>query len=122
MQPIEFLELFGMVFDLPIGKTAGLSGISNELEAWVSIIPKPYEWETLIEMACKILSKILFDRILLACSTHNVLYGNNFLVLKGMTTQTPIFTIGSVVEDALEKDWELWLVLQDMQKAYNSVE
>ncbi|KAG9288543.1 hypothetical protein G9A89_006039 [Geosiphon pyriformis] len=73
MQPIEFLELFGMVSDLPVGKAAGLSGISNELwmhsdrsvlnmllvllnsclshesvpgpwrEAWVSMIPKPYE-------------------------------------------------------------------------------
>ncbi|KAG9284989.1 hypothetical protein G9A89_009799 [Geosiphon pyriformis] len=31
MQPIEFLELFGMVSDLPVGKAAGLSGISNEL-------------------------------------------------------------------------------------------
>ncbi|KAG9291304.1 hypothetical protein G9A89_021806 [Geosiphon pyriformis] len=51
MQPIEFLELFGMVSDLPVGKAVGLS----------------------------------------------------------------------VVEDALEKNWKLWLVLQDMQKVYDSV-
>ncbi|KAG9306146.1 hypothetical protein G9A89_016050 [Geosiphon pyriformis] len=31
MQPIEFLELFGMVSDLPDGKAASLLGISNEL-------------------------------------------------------------------------------------------
>ncbi|KAG9288827.1 hypothetical protein G9A89_001151 [Geosiphon pyriformis] len=31
MQPIKFLELFGVVSNLPIGKAAGLSGISNEL-------------------------------------------------------------------------------------------
>ncbi|KAG9294426.1 hypothetical protein G9A89_001931 [Geosiphon pyriformis] len=56
-----------------------------------------------------------------ACSTYNVLRGDNFSVLKGMTTQSPIFAVGSVVEDALEKTRELWLVLQDMRKAYNSV-
>ncbi|KAG9284320.1 hypothetical protein G9A89_007475 [Geosiphon pyriformis] len=38
-----------------------------------------------------------------------------------MTTQSPIFAIGSVIEDALEKNCELWLVLQDMRKAYDSV-
>ncbi|KAG9298948.1 hypothetical protein G9A89_015970 [Geosiphon pyriformis] len=37
-----------------------------------------------------------------------------------MTTQSPIFAIGSMVKDALEKNRKLWLVLQDMRKAYNS--
>ncbi|KAG9294107.1 hypothetical protein G9A89_021466 [Geosiphon pyriformis] len=94
-------------------------------EAWVLMIPKPYEWEdvltntcpiALIETAHKILSKILSDRIFSACSTHDVLYGDNFSVLKGTTTQSPIFAVGLVVEDALEKNRELWLVLQDMKK------
>ncbi|KAG9293285.1 hypothetical protein G9A89_007531 [Geosiphon pyriformis] len=40
----------------------------------------------------------------------------------GTTTQSSIFAIGLVVEDALEKNCELWLVLQDMQKAYDSVD
>ncbi|KAG9287364.1 hypothetical protein G9A89_023736 [Geosiphon pyriformis] len=35
--------------------------------------------------------------------------------------QSPIFVVGSVIEDALEKNQELWLVLQDMRKAYDSV-
>ncbi|KAG9306341.1 hypothetical protein G9A89_018224 [Geosiphon pyriformis] len=69
-------------------------------EAWVSIIPK---------------------LISLACSTFDVLRGDNFSVLRGMTMQSPIFAIGLVIEDALEKGCELWLVLQDMQKAYDSV-
>ncbi|KAG9288511.1 hypothetical protein G9A89_015717 [Geosiphon pyriformis] len=86
-------------------------------EAWVSMIPKPYEWKrvltnicpiALIETAHKILSKILSDRISSACSTFDVLCGNNFLVLKGMIMQSPIFAIGSVVEDALKKNREVW--------------
>ncbi|KAG9288806.1 hypothetical protein G9A89_023103 [Geosiphon pyriformis] len=137
-----FDELSFVVKDLPDGKAAGLSGISNELwkhcdksvldmflvllnfclvgeEAWVSMIPKLYEWEgvltnthpiALIETAHKILSKILLDRISLACSTFDVLRENNFSVLKGTMMQSPIFAIGSVVENALEKNRELWLV------------
>ncbi|KAG9292764.1 hypothetical protein G9A89_001294 [Geosiphon pyriformis] len=38
-----------------------------------------------------------------------------------MITQFPIFAVGSVVEDVLKKNQELWLVLQDMRKAYNLV-
>ncbi|KAG9297886.1 hypothetical protein G9A89_015477 [Geosiphon pyriformis] len=141
ISPVGFNELFSVVSGLPKGKAAGLSGISNKLwkhcdrsildmflvllnscliresipsawkEAWVSMIPKPYEWE---ETACKILSKIFSDKILLACSTFDVLCGDNFSVLKGMTNQFLIFAIGSVIEDALKKNRELWL-------AYDSV-
>ncbi|KAG9288303.1 hypothetical protein G9A89_021334 [Geosiphon pyriformis] len=55
------------------------------------------------------------------CSTHNVLRGDNFSVLKGTSIQSPIFVIEFVVEDALKKGRELWLVLQNMRKAYDSV-
>ncbi|KAG9284827.1 hypothetical protein G9A89_003750 [Geosiphon pyriformis] len=125
---ISLNKMSAIVKNLLDGKTAGLSGISNELEAWVLMISKPYEWKSvltntyliaLIETACKILSKIFSNRIFLACSAFNVLYGDNFLVLKSTMTQSPIFAIGSVVEDALEKNRELWLVLQDMHKAYD---
>ncbi|KAG9287732.1 hypothetical protein G9A89_004135 [Geosiphon pyriformis] len=113
---IGFAELFGVVFVLPDGKAASLSVPSSWKKAWVLMIPKPYKWEgvltntrpiALIEIAYKILSKILSDRISAACSTFNVLRGNNFLVLKSTTTQSPIFVIGSVIEDALEKNHEL---------------
>ncbi|KAG9307160.1 hypothetical protein G9A89_016988 [Geosiphon pyriformis] len=63
----------------------------------------------------------LSDQISLACSTFDVLRGDNFSVLKGMSTHSPIFAIGSVIEDVLEKNQELWLVLQNMCKAYDSV-
>ncbi|KAG9305602.1 hypothetical protein G9A89_001663 [Geosiphon pyriformis] len=157
---IDFDEMLVVILDLSDKKTAGLSGISNELwkhcnklvlnivlvllncclvcesvpgpwrEAWVSIIPKPYNWKgvltnthpiALIETACKVLSKILSDKISLACSKFDILHGDNFSVLKGTTTQSPIFAIGFVIEDALEKNRELWLVLQDMCKAYDFV-
>ncbi|KAG9284097.1 hypothetical protein G9A89_022871 [Geosiphon pyriformis] len=41
--------------------------------------------------------------------------------LQDMFTQFLVFAVGSVVEDALEKNRELWLVLQNMSKAYDSI-
>ncbi|KAG9296141.1 hypothetical protein G9A89_014733 [Geosiphon pyriformis] len=40
---------------------------------------------------------------------------------EGTSTQSPVFAVGLVIEDAIKKDRELWLVLQDMRKAYDSV-
>ncbi|KAG9285948.1 hypothetical protein G9A89_002368 [Geosiphon pyriformis] len=131
---IDFNKLFGVVSNLPDGKAAGLSGISNELWKHCDIsvlnmllvllnsclseesVPGPWReaWESvftntcpiaLIETAHKIFSKILSDRISLACSTYNVFYGNNFSVLRGTMTQSPIFAVGLV----------------DMRKAYDLV-
>ncbi|KAG9306613.1 hypothetical protein G9A89_004810 [Geosiphon pyriformis] len=147
MCPIGFDEMSAIVKELPNGKAAGLSVLDMLLvllnfclvgelvpepwrEAWVLMIPKPYKWEevlmnthsiALIETAHKIFFKIFLDKISSACSTFDVLCGDNFSVLKDMTTQSPIFAIGSVIKDALEKNWKLWLVLQDMHKAYDLV-
>ncbi|KAG9305432.1 hypothetical protein G9A89_021150 [Geosiphon pyriformis] len=127
MCPIGFDKLLGVVSVLPDGKTAGLSVLEMLvfLNACLAGESEGVLMNThpiaLIETACKILSKVLSDRISAACSTFNVLCGDNFSVLKSMTTQSPIFAIGSVIEDALEKNRELWLMLQDIRKAYDSV-
>ncbi|KAG9302176.1 hypothetical protein G9A89_020610 [Geosiphon pyriformis] len=120
---IGFDKMFAVVSNLSDGKAASLSGISNEL--WKccnkSVLDMllvllncclVHESESvftnthsivLIETACKILSKILLDRISSACSTFDVLHEDNFSVLKDTLTQSPIFAI-------------------DMHKAYDSVE
>ncbi|KAG9288596.1 hypothetical protein G9A89_006697 [Geosiphon pyriformis] len=99
-------------------------------EVWVSMIPKPYDWEgvfmnirliALIKTAYKIFSKILSDRISIVYNKYDIFHGNNFLVLKSITIQFPIFAISLVVKDALEKNCELWLVLQDIRKVYDLV-
>ncbi|KAG9304186.1 hypothetical protein G9A89_019748 [Geosiphon pyriformis] len=113
MCSIGFNELFSVVSGLPEGKAAGLSGISNKLWKHCN--------KSILDMLLVLLNFCLIHRISLACSTFDVLRGDNFLVLKGTMTQSPIFAIGSVIKDALKKNRELWLVLQDMWKAYDSV-
>ncbi|KAG9305002.1 hypothetical protein G9A89_007405 [Geosiphon pyriformis] len=101
-------DFLGVVLDLPDNKAAGLSGITNKL--WKhcdrsvldlflvllnsclicgSVLEKVLTNTrpiALIETAYKILSKILSDRISMACSKYDILRGNNFSVLKGITT------------------------------------
>ncbi|KAG9287981.1 hypothetical protein G9A89_017576 [Geosiphon pyriformis] len=112
-------ELLLVVKNLPKGKAAGLSGIPNELCWWGAYFVKKgmiltNTWPiALIKTARKILSKILSNHISLAYSKFGVLHGNNFLSL--------MFAVGLVIEDTIEKNREIWLVLQDMRKAYDSV-
>ncbi|KAG9284820.1 hypothetical protein G9A89_003743 [Geosiphon pyriformis] len=137
---ISFDKMSAVVKDLSDGKVAGLSGIFNELwkccdksvldmflvllnlclvsesifelwrEVWEGVLTNTCSI-ALIETACKILSKILSDRISLACSAFDVLRGDNFSVLKSISTQSPIFAVDSVIEDALKKNRELWLCI-----------
>ncbi|KAG9293633.1 hypothetical protein G9A89_018970 [Geosiphon pyriformis] len=119
---IGFDEMLVVVSNLPNEKAAVSFGYAfGALELLLEGVLTNTHLIALIETAHKILFKILSNRISSACSKFDVLRGDNFSVLKGTTTQFPIFAIGSVVEDALEKNQELWLVLQNMHKAYDSV-
>ncbi|KAG9304364.1 hypothetical protein G9A89_019926 [Geosiphon pyriformis] len=104
---IKLGDLCTIVKNLPDGKAAGLSGVSNKLWKHSSKLPI-----VLIETACKILSKILSDHISLACSTFDVLRGDNFSVLRGTSTQLPVFFIELIIEDTLEKDSVGWFHLR----------
>ncbi|KAG9298224.1 hypothetical protein G9A89_002712 [Geosiphon pyriformis] len=121
---IGFDEMFSVILNLPNRKAAGLFGITNELwkhcdksvlDMLLVFLNFCLDCESkrvltnicpiaLIETAHKVFSKILSDWISLACSTFDVLCGDNFSVLKDTSTQLPIFTIGL-----------------DMCKAYDSV-
>ncbi|KAG9292211.1 hypothetical protein G9A89_023931 [Geosiphon pyriformis] len=96
MRSVELNKLFDVIFNLLDDKVIGLSSITNKLwkhcdksilnmllvEAWVSMILKPYKWEGVLT------------------NTHPIaLIETAFL--KGTTTQSPIFAVRSVVEDIL---------------------
>ncbi|KAG9294889.1 hypothetical protein G9A89_003229 [Geosiphon pyriformis] len=102
MHLIDMSKLLLVVNNLPDDKATGLSDIPNEL------------WKHCNDIVLKCLLGLLNSKF-------GVLQGDNFLVLKDTSMQSLVFAIGSVVEDALEKNREVWLVLQDMCKAYDSV-
>src|SRR5882762_2707477 len=100
-------------------------------KANIILIPKTQDWNknvdktrpiTLIETLRKVYTKILTNRIESVCRLENILQDNNCSVLKGTSTHCPISIIKNLCEDArASKDKELWIVLQDMRKAYDSV-
>ncbi|KAG9303579.1 hypothetical protein G9A89_018475 [Geosiphon pyriformis] len=134
MCAVSIGKLLLVVGGLPNGKAVGLSSIPNELwkhdsevvlecllvlfNVCLSVSMVPVLWKrawiltnirpiALIETVRKILSKVLSDHILVAY--------DNFLVLKDIFTQSPVFAVRLVVEDVIEKNKE------NMQKAYDSV-
>ena len=50
-----------------------------------------------------------------------MLEGPNFAGLIGSSTESPIHILNMIIEEAKEKNKELWLMLQNMKKAFDSV-
>jgi len=76
---------------------------------------------TLLEHGRKILFSILTNRLSSIMLEHNILKGANFSVLKGTSTADPIHIVNAVMEDAIQHKRELWILLQDMKRCYDSV-
>ena len=54
-------------------------------------------------------------------SANHILTGHNFCGLKEESTVTPLNILNNVMEDAKEHHKELWILTQDMAKAYDSI-
>ena len=101
------------------------------LKAQIFPIPKPVNWGgninktrpiTLLECPRKIMFKILNNRLANILVQNNYILGNNnFAALPGRSTIEPIHTINCILEDARENKKELWMLFQDMSKAYDRV-
>ena len=77
---------------------------------------------TLLEHARKVCLAILTGLLSDICTRHKILHPNNFSVLKGSSIHEPLHALNSVMEDARERKQELWIVLQDIRRAFDSVD
>ncbi len=93
-------------------------------------IPKPTDWNfslahtrpiILIECLRKLIMKILGNRLSDILSKFNVLRGPNFAGLKNESTDIPIHILNGIMEEARDNKQELWIIFQDMAKAFDSV-
>src|SRR6266498_120223 len=93
-------------------------------------IPKPQAWEsklkntrpiTLLETARKCLTKLINNRLANIIATHQVLQGRNFAGLPGSSTDSPILALDSIIWDAHTSRKDLWILSQDISKAFDSI-
>jgi len=93
-------------------------------------ISKGKEWQgelsntrpiILLEATRKCFTKILNNRLALICKNKNILKGPNFAGLPGESTSEPIHLLNNICEEAREENKELWILLQDTAKAYDTV-
>jgi hypothetical protein len=98
--------------------------------AQVYLIPKGKNWEydlnntrpiALLETMRKCLTRIINKRLSKVIKEREILKGLNYAGLPGCSTEEPIHIVNALVEEAKEEKKELWLLFQDMRKAFDSV-
>src|SRR6266540_4384229 len=99
--------------------------------AYIYPIPKPMEWQcdltktrplTLLDTMRKAVMKIITNRLSRIIAKHKVLRGNNFAGIPGGSTEVPIKIMNMILEDAKEHNKPVWILLQDLSKAYDRVD
>ena len=76
---------------------------------------------SLVEHIKKLYTKLLTNRLNRIFSQHNILSPFNYVALPGNSTSIPIHILNNIIEDANCNSNQLWLLSQDMSKAYDSV-
>ncbi|GBB91030.1 hypothetical protein RclHR1_18120001, partial [Rhizophagus clarus] len=99
-------------------------------QAIVFPIFKPHEWRcqlqntrpiTLLEVIWKSFVKFFYNHLSSILATHNVFTGGNFAGLPGGTCRDSIITLESIIHDANCTNFPLWILSQDISKAFDSV-
>src|SRR6266540_1674636 len=106
--------------------------IPNEWkQAYIYPIPNPTEWQcditktrplTLLDTMRKAVIKILTNRLSRIMAKHGILKGNNFAGIPGGSTELPIKIMNMLLEDVKENQKPVWILLQDLSKAYDRVD
>ena len=98
--------------------------------AQIYTIPKGEDWGfelnrvrpiALLEAFRKCVTRIITKRLSAIIKDKNILQGPNFAGLPENSTEEPIHILNSFLEEAHEKKKEMWLLFQDMKKAFDSV-
>src|SRR6266508_4511035 len=99
-------------------------------EAYLYPIPKPKEWHydvnntrpiTLLDTIHKAVVKLMTNRLIKIFTQNKILRGYNFAALPHSSTFEPLRIIDNILYDVKQHDRKIWLLFQDMSKAYDRV-
>ena len=99
------------------------------LTGTINPIPKNEEWGAdytntrpiaLLETGYKLIEMIMWQRLGPTLREYNVLRGRNTSVLKGESTEPILHIIQAAIEDCIENDKEMYILLLDIKKAFDS--
>src|SRR6185437_12544757 len=76
---------------------------------------------SLVEHIRKLYTKIITNRLSSIFSQHPILSLYNYVALPNNSTSIPIHILNNLIEDANCNHKKIWLLSQDMSKAYESV-
>jgi len=76
----------------------------------------------LLDTMRKAVIKILTNRLSRIMAKHAILKGNNFAGIPGGSMELPIKIMNMILEDAKENNKPVWILLQDLSKAYDRVD
>jgi ribonuclease HI len=102
--------LTGLIFPTPKGSVSWDASTTNT---------RPI---TLLEILQKCLVGIITVRIRVLVAKHEVLKGKNFSVLPGTSPDDVLVRINAMMEYAREFNLELWIILLDIKRAFDSVD
>ena len=75
----------------------------------------------LLEAFRKTVVRVINKRLSQILVKHNVLEGPNYAGLLGNSISSPIHIMNNLLEDVRQKNKEIWILFQDMKKAFDSV-
>ena len=76
---------------------------------------------SLLEHTKKLYTKLLTNRLNYIFTKYPILSPYNYIALPGNSTSIPIHILNNIIEDATCNSKDLWLISQDISKAYDSV-
>ncbi|GET66233.1 RNA-directed DNA polymerase from mobile element jockey-like [Rhizophagus irregularis DAOM 181602=DAOM 197198] len=129
LDPPTLEEWLSTVSSMPNDKAPDIPDLWRQ--AMVFPIPKPHEWKcqlkntrpiTLLEVIRKSLVKLFYNRLASILASNEVLKGGNFAGLPGGSCRDPIVVLESIIHDAHVNKSPLWILSQDISKAFDSVD
>lgn len=125
---IKLKKLICNLFNLCIQNgTTSYKWIKSEL----ILLLKPWDWGgnlsfthliILLMTLHKVYIKLLTNRITFAIQTFQQLFSLNWISISGGHTIFPIQTLHNIIEHARSMKLQLWIILQDISKAFDSIE